>query len=109
MLILQENCSDATGAYVVYAPVDYGAMKVVMSGGDPDYVALLPSGFAIFPDGPSGIQGSVEGITCGGCLLTISFQILVESQSNKLSLGSVATVNNLITCTVDKIKSALGV
>ncbi|KAI9123790.1 hypothetical protein K1719_005090 [Acacia pycnantha] len=53
MVILQESCTDATGAYVIYAPVDIVAMNNVLGGGDPDYVALLPSGFAILPDGPS--------------------------------------------------------
>ena len=54
MLILQESCTDASGSYVIYAPVDIVAMNVVLSGGDPDYVALLPSGFAILPDGSVG-------------------------------------------------------
>uniref|UniRef100_A0A6N2NE29 HD-Zip IV C-terminal domain-containing protein n=1 Tax=Salix viminalis TaxID=40686 RepID=A0A6N2NE29_SALVM len=36
----------------------------------------------------------------GGSLLTVAFQILVDSvPTAKLSLGSVATVNNLIACT----------
>ncbi|MBA0669609.1 hypothetical protein Goklo_029824, partial [Gossypium klotzschianum] len=52
MLILQETCIDAAGSLVVYAPVDIPAMHVVMNGGDSAYVALLPSGFAIVPDGP---------------------------------------------------------
>ncbi|KAL8140344.1 hypothetical protein V2J09_006365 [Rumex salicifolius] len=101
MLILQESCTDPSGSYVVYAPVDIPAMNLVLSGGDPDYVALLPSGFAILPDGPS-------GGTTGGSLLTVAFQILVDSvPTAKLSLGSVATVNNLIKCTVEKIKDAV--
>ncbi|KAL5989108.1 hypothetical protein ACLOJK_027210 [Asimina triloba] len=52
MLILQESCTNSTGSYVIYAPVDIVTMNVVLNGGDPDYVALLPSGFAILPDGP---------------------------------------------------------
>ncbi|KAI4371661.1 hypothetical protein MLD38_009987 [Melastoma candidum] len=52
MLILQESSTDTVGSYVIYAPVDLMAMNVVLNGGDPDYVALLPSGFAILPDGP---------------------------------------------------------
>jgi homeobox-leucine zipper protein len=99
MLILQECCTDATGSYVIYAPVDVVAMNVVLNGGDPDYVALLPSGFAILPDGPDG---------GGGSLLTVAFQILVDSvPTAKLSLGSVATVNSLIACTVERIKAAI--
>jgi homeobox-leucine zipper protein len=97
MLILQECLTDATGSYVIYAPVDVVAMNVVLNGGDPDYVALLPSGFAILPDGER-----------RGSLLTVAFQILVDSvPTAKLSLGSVATVNSLIACTVERIKAAV--
>ncbi|XP_010919250.2 homeobox-leucine zipper protein ROC5 isoform X1 [Elaeis guineensis] len=104
MLILQETCTDASGSMVVYAPVDIPAMHVVMNGGDSAYVALLPSGFAILPDGGGG--GGVQKV--GGSLLTVAFQILVNSQPTaKLTVESVETVNNLISCTVQKIKAAL--
>ncbi|KAJ4816331.1 Homeobox leucine zipper protein [Rhynchospora pubera] len=112
MLILQETCTDPSGSMVVYAPVDIPAMHLVMSGGDSTYVALLPSGFAILPDGP-GISGSTtatgDGETkVGGSLLTVAFQILVNSQPTaKLTVESVETVNNLISCTIQKIKAAL--
>ncbi|PON68743.1 Octamer-binding transcription factor [Parasponia andersonii] len=111
MLILQESCTDQTASFVIYAPVDIVAMNVVLNGGDPDYVALLPSGFAILPDG-SAAHGSGGGIgepgSTGGSLLTVAFQILVDSvPTAKLSLGSVATVNNLIACTVERIKASL--
>ncbi|KAL6856845.1 hypothetical protein ACP4OV_018227 [Aristida adscensionis] len=100
MLILQESCTDASGSYVVYAPVDMEAMSMVLSGGDPDYVALLPSGFAILPDGP--------GAGDGGCILTIAFQILVDADpAAKLSLGSVGTVDTLVSTTVQRIRDAL--
>ncbi|KAE7995477.1 hypothetical protein FH972_000261 [Carpinus fangiana] len=108
MLILQESCSDSTGSYVIYAPVDIVAMNVVLSGGDPDYVALLPSGFAILPGGPGLNSGGILEVGSGGSLLTVAFQILVDSiPTAKLSLGSVATVNNLIKCTVERIKAAV--
>jgi len=108
MLILQESCTDSTGSYVVYAPVDIVAMNVVLGGGDPDYVALLPSGFAILPDGPGMNRGSILDVGSGGSLLTVAFQILVDSAPTaKLSLGSVATVNSLIKCTVERIKVAV--
>lgn len=120
MLILQESCTDASGSYVIYAPVDIVAMNVVLSGGDPDYVALLPSGFAILPDGSVGGGGNGDGnqevvtssssTSSGSCgsLLTVAFQILVDSvPTAKLSLGSVATVNSLIKCTVERIKAAV--
>ncbi|KAE8728673.1 Homeobox-leucine zipper protein MERISTEM L1 [Hibiscus syriacus] len=109
MLILQESCSDATGSYVIYAPVDIVAMNVVLGGGDPDYVALLPSGFAILPDGSvHNNRGGIMEIGSGGSLLTVAFQILVDSvPTAKLSLGSVATVNSLIKCTVERIMAAV--
>ncbi|KAH1241005.1 Homeobox-leucine zipper protein ANTHOCYANINLESS 2 [Glycine max] len=119
MLILQETCIDAAGSLVVYAPVDIPAMHVVMNGGDSAYVALLPSGFAIVPDGPgsrgppngptSTTNGGDNGVTrVSGSLLTVAFQILVNSlPTAKLTVESVETVNNLISCTVQKIKAAL--
>ncbi|KAK3035074.1 hypothetical protein RJ639_032576 [Escallonia herrerae] len=108
MLILQESSTDSTGSYVIYAPVDIVAMNVVLSGGDPDYVALLPSGFAILPDGPGQHGGGTLEVGSGGSLLTVAFQILVDSvPTAKLSLGSVATVNSLIKCTVERIKAAI--
>ncbi|KAK3194878.1 hypothetical protein Dsin_026188 [Dipteronia sinensis] len=122
MLILQETCIDAAGSLVVYAPVDIPAMHVVMNGGDSAYVALLPSGFAIVPDGPgsrgpganggptNGNSGGGNGVTprVSGSLLTVAFQILVNSlPTAKLTVESVETVNNLISCTVQKIKAAL--
>lgn len=124
MLILQETCIDAAGSLVVYAPVDIPAMHVVMNGGDSAYVALLPSGFAIVPDGPGsrgptgngnnsnnnggGGGGGPGPHRVSGSLLTVAFQILVNSlPTAKLTVESVETVNNLISCTVQKIKAAL--
>jgi homeobox-leucine zipper protein len=105
MLILQETCTDASGSMVVYAPVDIPEMQLVMNGGDSTYVALLPSGFAILPDGPS--IDSAEQKT-GGSLLTVAFQILVDRQPTaSLTVESIETVNSLITCSVKKIKNAL--
>uniref|UniRef100_A0A6N2MB30 Homeobox domain-containing protein n=1 Tax=Salix viminalis TaxID=40686 RepID=A0A6N2MB30_SALVM len=107
MLILQESCTDQTASFVIYAPVDIVAMNVVLNGGDPDYVALLPSGFAVLPDGTAAHGGGMAE-SAGGSLLTVAFQILVDSvPTAKLSLGSVATVNNLIACTVERIKASL--
>ncbi|GFZ03201.1 protodermal factor 2 [Actinidia rufa] len=109
MLILQESCTDTTGSYVIYAPVDIVAMNMVLNGGDPEYVSLLPSGFAILPVGPTHHGGGIQEAGSGESLLTVAFQILVDSvPTAKLSLGSVATVNSLIKCTVETIKSSVG-
>ena len=114
MLILQECCTDESCSLVVYAPVDIAAMSTVLNGGDPECVALLPSGFAILPDGrPSpNVMGGQNNTPngSGGSLLTVAFQILVDHvPTARLSLGSVATVNKLISNTVIRIKAALSV
>lgn len=119
MLILQETWTDASASIVVYAPVDIPSMTVVMNGGDSAYVALLPSGFAILPEGPmhsgsnrcNGNPNKENETSEGsGCLLTVGFQILVNSlPTAKLTVESVETVSNLIGCTIQKIKAALQV
>ncbi|KAK1422618.1 hypothetical protein QVD17_17903 [Tagetes erecta] len=108
ILLLQETSSDSTGSYVIYAPVDVAAMNVVLNGGDPDYVAFLPSGFAILPDGPGQYEGEVVEVGTGGSLITVALQILATSDPTaKISVGSVETANALIKCTVERIKCAL--
>ncbi|KAM0838756.1 hypothetical protein ACQ4PT_060766 [Festuca glaucescens] len=107
ILILQETCTDASGSMVVYAPVDIPAMRLLMDGGgDSTSVALLPSGFVVLPAGPS-ISGD-EHKACGS-LLTVAFQILVNSSqpTGKLTVESVQTVKTLISCTINRIKTAL--
>lgn len=102
-----------------------------MSGEDPSYIQLLPSGFTISPDGRQdqssqgdgtstssenmmrgggGVNGGGGGGGGGGTgsLLTVVLQILVSSlPSAKMSPESVNTVNNLISNTVHQIKAAL--
>ena len=85
-------------------------MNVVLNGGDPDYVDLLPSGFSILPDGRQLRLGNniINDKISSGSLLTVAFQILVDFvPTAKLSLGSVATMNSLISCTIDRIKTTL--
>ncbi|KAJ9167524.1 hypothetical protein P3X46_022170 [Hevea brasiliensis] len=116
MLILQESCMDESGSLVVYCPVDLPAINIVMSGEDPSYIPLLPSGFTISPDGrPDNGNGASSSSSThasmgrsSGSLITVSFQILVSSlPSAKLNLESVTTVNNLIGTTVQQIKAAM--
>ncbi|RLM87580.1 hypothetical protein C2845_PM04G21350 [Panicum miliaceum] len=115
MLILQETCTDSSGSLVVYAPVDVQSMHVVMNGGDSAYVSLLPSGFAILPDGHSPPSNAAQGSPSvqsasgsAGSLVTVAFQILVNNlPTAKLTVESVETVSNLLSCTIQKIKSAL--
>lgn len=97
MVILQETQTDGSGSVIAYAAVDVQAMQMVMDGGESGSVAILPSGFAIIPS---------EG---GSCLMTVGFQILVNSPANaKLTVESVETVNSLMFRRIQRIKSALG-
>ncbi|KAI6694292.1 hypothetical protein NL676_022002 [Syzygium grande] len=119
MLILQESCIDSSGSLVVYCPVELPAINLAMSGEDPSYIPLLPSGFTISPDGgpdPGDGASSSSAVVArqgstsrsGGSLMTVAFQILVSSlPSAKLNLESVTTVNNLVSTTVHQIKAAL--
>ncbi|KAL9237285.1 hypothetical protein vseg_011854 [Gypsophila vaccaria] len=114
MLILQESWSDRTGAFVVYAPVDSSSMESVIRGEDSDYLALLPSGFAICdaPNNPNSPTLTSNGgpNSAGASVLTMGFQILVNSlPSAKLTVESIETVNNLMSCTIQKIRGSLGV
>ncbi|XP_073284108.1 homeobox-leucine zipper protein HDG11-like [Primulina huaijiensis] len=121
-LILQESCIDASGSLIAYCPVDIPAIEIAISGDDPSYIPLLPSGFTISPSGQPNHLHSAEGGGDGastsstpviatessGSLITVIFQILVSGmQSSGMTAESVATINNLIGNTVHQIKSAL--
>ena len=98
---------------MVYAPIDLPSINIVMGGEDPSYIPLLPSGFAIMPDGPHCTEGGASTSSnpmggSAGSLVTVAFQILVSNlPSSKLNLESVTTVNNLISTTVQQIKASL--
>ncbi|CAN1177192.1 Homeobox-leucine zipper protein HDG7 [Linum perenne] len=89
-LILQEMWNDATSSLLVYVTVDIPMMELAMSEGDSSFVALLPSGFTIFPNGYNGggddedngagttTGGGVDGGK-GGCIMTVGFQILAST------------------------------
>ncbi|EYU22268.1 hypothetical protein ABFS82_09G005300 [Erythranthe guttata] len=122
MLILQESCIDSSGSIVVHCPVDLPSINVAMSGEDPTFLPLLPSGFTISPDGgphqlhhgqydvasTSSNSTTVDRSSSSGSLVTVVFQILVSnSPSARMSPETVNTVNNLIGNTVHQIKAAL--
>lgn len=113
MWILQDSCTNTYESTVVYAPVNISSMQSAMTGCDSSNIAILPSGFSILPDGlesrPLVISSRQEDKrTDGGSLLTIAFQILTSnSPSEKLSMESFESVNTLVSCTLQNIKTAL--
>ncbi|KAL3519750.1 hypothetical protein ACH5RR_017899 [Cinchona calisaya] len=111
MLILQECCTHPTGSYIVYAPVDELTINLLLAGGNPDHVAILPSGFTIYPCGPipafhdTTAQKVARNV---GSLVTVAFQILVDYvPTTKISVSSISIINNLIKCTSQKMIAAL--
>ncbi|XP_072951679.1 homeobox-leucine zipper protein ROC2-like [Typha angustifolia] len=102
IMIIQESCFELTGSYVIYTPIDVAAMNMVLNGGETGSVAILPSGFALLPD------GGVPSVDCGGSLLTVAFQIIVDSvPESDLTPESTSTVNSLLSCTCERIKASL--
>ncbi|GMJ00716.1 homeodomain GLABROUS 8 [Hibiscus trionum] len=93
MVLLQE-CLEGM---VVYAPISYAAMNTAMNGEDCSDIPILPSGFIVSADSR-------------GSILTLAFQILLSSPSSSpqdLNVQSVATVNNLLTSTLQRLKLLL--
>jgi len=108
MFYLQESWTDASGSMVVYSPINMQSLNMMMNCGDSSFVALRPSGFAILPDGHSNNSDNNDG--GGSCLLTVGLQMLQnDNQSAKFTMESVQTVNSLLSCTIQKVKEALGV
>ncbi|WOG99208.1 hypothetical protein DCAR_0518556 [Daucus carota subsp. sativus] len=110
--ILQDSCTNVYESTIVYAPVDISGMQSVITGCDSSNVSIMPSGFAILPEGiesrPLVISSRADDKSTGGSLLTIAFQVLIsESPTAKLSMESVESVNKLISCTLHNIKTGL--
>ena len=120
-LYLQDSWTDSSGSMVVYSPIDSQSLDILISGGDSSLIPLLPSGFSILPDGHSNVNnivgtssdgsgGNGEGGDNGGCLLTFGLQMLLNNtQTSKLTMESVESVNAQISVTLQRIKDALGV
>ncbi|XVF77590.1 hypothetical protein PTKIN_Ptkin14bG0057500 [Pterospermum kingtungense] len=101
ILYLQESFRDETGSYVVYAPIDIFAMSMILSGGNPNFAAILPSGFSILPDNPPG-QGEE------GSILTIAFHCTDSLSTEKnIPYETLKTIDGVLTTTAASIKDAV--
>ncbi|CAO1939151.1 unnamed protein product [Urochloa humidicola] len=116
MLILQQSSTDASGSLVVYSLVQENLMRRIMAGAE-NAVFLLPSGFAILPDG--------HGMTCcsaanssssaandpnngAGALLTVAFQeMLSSSPSGDLAAKIFDDAGQRLCNAIKKIKDAI--
>ncbi|XWS09843.1 hypothetical protein CRYUN_Cryun39dG0024300 [Craigia yunnanensis] len=100
ILYLQESFSDETGSYVVYAPIDIFAMSMILNGGNPNFAAILPSGFSILPDKPPG-QGDE------GSILTIAFHSADSLSTDYIPPATLKTIDAVLTTTAASIKDAI--
>ncbi|CAH2072532.1 unnamed protein product [Thlaspi arvense] len=111
MMIIQDGFIDALGGMVVYAPVDLNTAYTIVSGNtDPSGIAVLPSGFIISRDGRPSAAELDGGPENSATILTVAFQILVCGQALTGDLRmeeSTATVNTLISSTIQRIKGML--
>lgn len=88
----------------MYAPVDVPAMHHILQGGCADSVAILPSGFAVLPEGSPDDDAATQNT-----ILTIGFQIMDEQLTTpeELPPQSVLTAYRLMKETVSRIWTAL--
>ncbi|CAN8236139.1 unnamed protein product [Cochlearia groenlandica] len=108
LVIIQDGYIDALGGMVVYAPVGLATAYSAITGqSDSSGVPILPSGFIISRDGRP-TNGDQENYCT--TVLTVAFQILVSGPSYSKDIHlveSAATVNTLISSTVQRVKAML--
>ena len=118
MLILQEATSDLSCSLLVYSLIEKNMMRAVMDGGDNTTAFLLPSGFAIFPDGhvnhaadadaasSSSVPTSQNG--SAGSLLTAAYQALLFGSTADHAAWTMDDAGNRVCQTISKILAAVG-
>ncbi|MED6126773.1 hypothetical protein PIB30_081729 [Stylosanthes scabra] len=77
-IIIQESFIDSVGSYIVYAPSDFDAINVVINGGDPSTIPVLPSGFVVCGDGRESMMSnsSIAPSIFGGAAGSVTDQLL---------------------------------
>ncbi|OEL24939.1 Homeobox-leucine zipper protein ROC6, partial [Dichanthelium oligosanthes] len=119
MTILQQTSTDASGSLVVYSLIEENVMRGIMLGADNTTTFLLPSGFAILPDGhgkaPYTAASSSSSVPIGhnngaGTLLTVAFQSMIMPTS--CPSGNLAPVvfdnsGQQLCYAINKIKDAI--
>ncbi|KAL2343593.1 hypothetical protein Fmac_004878 [Flemingia macrophylla] len=111
MVTLRESYADALGSMTVYSAFDRDIMNYAMSGEDTSQLLVLPSGFTITWDGQSNaLEGSSKQVAkVRGSVVTIMLQLLASasSETQAVDMKFVDYVTELLSSTVEKIKSAL--
>lgn len=102
MFHLQKSYTDSTFSYVVYSPIDPPFMWLIISGGDPEQVDFLTSGFTIFPDRPI-----LPGEESSGSILTVMFHVVdstLGEDPSVLSSNSLSRMQSLMSRTIKLIE-----
>ncbi|CAL5017538.1 unnamed protein product [Urochloa decumbens] len=118
MMILQEAISDASCSLLVYSFIEMSTMRGVMNGCDSTSVYLLPSGFAILPDGhgpphnAAAIATSSSAPTSqnhtGGSFLTAAYQALLPSSITNHATQTLDDAGNRVCQAINQILAAIG-
>ncbi|XP_021287377.1 homeobox-leucine zipper protein PROTODERMAL FACTOR 2-like [Herrania umbratica] len=104
MLLLQESFSDETGSYVVYAPMDIFGMSMILNGGNPNFAAILASGFTILPDLPPPWQAQETE----GSILNLVFHRGDRSFiDDNIPVNAFGVMDDIVSKTINAIKKAL--
>ncbi|CAL5032744.1 unnamed protein product [Urochloa decumbens] len=118
MMILQEATSDASCSLLVYSFTEMNMMRAVMDGYDNTSVFLLPSGFAILPDGhgpphnPAPAATSSSAPTSqnhtGGSFLTAAYQAVLPSSITNHATQTLDDAGNRVCQAINQILAAVG-
>ncbi|XP_072151392.1 homeobox-leucine zipper protein ROC6 [Setaria viridis] len=118
MLILQEATSDLSCSLVVYSFVEKNMMCAVMDGADNSSVFLLPSGFAILPDGHAKAHRAAAASSSystptgqnstAGSLLTAAYQQILPSSISTHALETLDDAGSRVCQAINQILAAVG-
>lgn len=115
MLILQQTNTDMSGSLVVYSLIEENLMHDIMGGAN-NAIFLVPSGFAILPDGhgkahytttSSSSSAPISYNNGAGSLLTVAFQEML-SCGNNITAGTFDNAGQKLCHVVKTIKNAVG-
>ncbi|XP_062224735.1 homeobox-leucine zipper protein ROC6-like [Phragmites australis] len=111
ILILQDVSTDVSCSLVVYSPIEENAMLAVMNGGDHTSSFLLPSGFAVLPDGHGLAHHSPStssAFATAGSLVTVACQTLLPGiTTDNLATEAFDDAGKQLCHAIGKIRAAV--
>jgi homeobox-leucine zipper protein len=123
VLILQETSTDVSCSLVVYSLIEESLMRGILDARERRNIFVLPSGFAILPDGHGKAQADhtaadsssssapIDGHNNNaGSLVTVAFQTLLPGNlsGNLDNTGAFEDARLQLCYAITKIKAAVG-